>query len=110
MTAFADTADAIVDHAEAIARLDARRLDAAAFDAAAAAHVHAIRVLALPHMDPHADRAFFKALKASTRRVEGVFVHIPEGIVEFLVETARGQWRFDLWNAREMREGGPDRG
>ncbi|WP_462114976.1 hypothetical protein [Lysobacter xanthus] len=107
MSAFSDTADAIVDHAEAIARLDPRRLDATAFDAALAAHVHAIRVLGMPHVEPHADRAFFKALKASSMRADGVYVHIPDGIVEFLVDTARGQARFALWNAREMREGGP---
>lgn len=106
MSAFAEIADAIVDHAEAMTRLDARRLDAAAFDAAVADHVHAIRVLALPHVDPLADRAFFKALKAASLRARGVFVHIPDGIVEFLVDTARGQRRFVLWNAKEMREGG----
>ncbi|MGY4514921.1 hypothetical protein [Lysobacter sp. HA18] len=107
MSAYSEIADAIVDHADAIARLDARRLDEAAFEASVAEHVHAIRVLAVSHIDPRADRAFFKAIKAATLRVAGVFVHIPDGIIEFIVDTARGQRRFDLWNAKELREGGP---
>lgn len=108
MSTYAEIAESIVEHAEALTRLDARRLDAAAFEAAVAEHVHAIRVLALPHIDPLADRAFFRALKAASLRVAGVYVHIPDGIVEFLVETARGQLAFELWNAREMRAGGLD--
>lgn len=107
MSTYAEIADAIVEHAEAMTRLGARRLDAGAFDAAVAEHVHAIRVLAVSHIDPVADRAFFKAIKASTLRTTGVYAHIPDGIIEFLVDTARGQVRFELWNARELREGGP---
>lgn len=108
MSAYTEIADAIVDHAESIARLDARRLGVDEFDAAVAEHVHAIRVLAVSHIDPLADRAFFKAIKTATSRATGVFVHIPDGIIEFLVDTARGQQRFQLWNAKELREGGPD--
>lgn len=104
MSTYAEIAESIVEHAESMTRLDARRLDAVAFDAAIAEHVHAIRVLALPHVDPLADRAFFKAIRAATPRVPGVFVHIPDGIVEFLVDTARGQVKFELLNARELRE------
>jgi hypothetical protein len=109
VSAYTETADSIVEHAEAMTRLDARRLDASAFDAAIAEHVHAIRVLAVSHIDPLADRAFFKVLKAATSRVPGVFAHIPEGIIELLVDTTRGQVRFELWNARELRDGGPQR-
>lgn len=107
MSAYSETADAIVEHAEAMTRLDARRLDAAAFEAAVAEHVHAIRVLAVSYVDPRVDRAFFKALKAATLRATGVFAHVPEGIAELLVDTARGQVQVALWNARELREGGP---
>ncbi|GAB1596726.1 hypothetical protein [Lysobacter claricitrinus] len=107
MSAYTDVAEAIVDHADAIARLSAQRLDATAFDAAIDEHVHAIRVLAVSHIDPLADRAFFKAIKLATSRVDGVFVHIPDGIIEFIIDTARGQRRFELWNAKELREGGP---
>lgn len=107
MSTYSEIADAIVDHAEAMTRLDARRLDAAAFDAAVAEHVHAIRVLAVSHIDPVVDRAFFKALKAASSRVPGVFAHVPEGVVEMIVDTPRGQRRFGLSNARELREGGP---
>lgn len=108
MTGYTETADAIVEHAEAITRLNARRLDAAAFEAAVDEHVHAIRVLGVSYVDPLADRAFFKTLKAATLRAPGVFVHIPDGIIELIVETARGQRRFELWNARELRDGGRD--
>ncbi|TZF91427.1 hypothetical protein [Cognatilysobacter lacus] len=108
MTGYSDTADAIVEHAEAMTRLDARRLDLRAFDAAIAEHVHAIRVLAVPHVDPHTDRAFFKSLKAATLRVPGVFAHSPDGVVELIVDTARRQVRFVLWNARELRDGAAD--
>jgi hypothetical protein len=106
MTAYSETADAIVEHAEAMTRLDARRLDAAAFDAAIEEHIHAIRVLAVSYIDPLADRAFFRTLKAATLRMPGVFAHIPDGVIELIVDTARGQRRFGLWNARELREGG----
>jgi hypothetical protein len=81
VSAYTETADSILDHAESMTRLDARRLDAAAFDAAIAEHVHAIRVLAVSHIDPLADRAFFKAIKVATSRVPGVFAHIPDGII-----------------------------
>ena len=108
MSTYSEIADALVEHAEAMTRLDARRLDAAGFDAAVAEHVRAIRVLAVSHVDPVADRAFFKAIKVASMRASGVFVHMPDGIVEFLVDTARGQVKFELWNARELREGGRD--
>jgi hypothetical protein len=104
VSAYSEIADALVDHAEAMTRLDARRLDADAFEAAVAEHVHAMRVLAVSHIDPLADRAFFKAIKAASTRAPGVFVHIPDGIIEFLVDTPRGQQRFALLNARELRE------
>ena len=107
MSAYSETADAILDHAEAMTRLDTRRLDPAAFDAAVAEHVHAIRVLAVSYVDPLVDRAFFKVLKAATMRGSGVFAHVVDGIAELLVDTARGQVKVALWNAREMREGGP---
>jgi hypothetical protein len=104
VSAYSETADAIVDHAEAMTRLDAQRLDAAAFDAAVAEHAHAIRVLAVSYVDPRVDRAFFKALKAATLRATGVFAHLADGIAELLVDTARGQVKVALWNARELRE------
>ena len=44
----------------------------------------------------------------ATARAPGVYVHIPDGIIEFLVDTARGQQRFELWNAKELRAGGRD--
>lgn len=108
MDSHVETAESIVEHAEAMTRLDASRLDRAAFEAAIAERVHAIRLLAVAHVEPRADRAFFRALKAATLAVPGVFVHLPEGVVELLVDTPRGQVRFELWNAAELRNGGRD--
>src|SRR3970040_2969736 len=51
-----EIAESILEHAEAITRLDADGMDPAAYDAAIASHVGAMRLLAVPHMDPQPDR------------------------------------------------------
>lgn len=98
-----DLADSIIEHAEAMARLDPH-LSARAWNEALAGHVRAIRVLAAAWVGAGVDRPFYKALKAASLRAEGVFVHTPGGRVEFLVDTRRGQHRFDLLSTRELRE------
>lgn len=105
MSAHDDIADSIVEHAASLARLDPH-LPARAWSEAVAAHIRTIRLLAAAHVDGAVDRPFYKALKAATLRVQGVFVHTPGGRVEFLVDTRRGQQRFDLQSARELREAG----
>lgn len=102
MNPFAEVTESIVEHAEAIARLDPART---AGRVAVEEHVHAIRVLALPHIGAAPDRAFFKALQRTAQRTGTVFVHMPEGVIEFLVDTRGPQVRFELWTARQMREG-----
>ena len=54
-----------------------------------------------PEKQPVPASAGPDALKAATGRVEGVFVHTPGGRVEMLVDTRRGQQRFDLVEPRE---------
>lgn len=103
MNALHDTADSIVEHAHSLARLDPH-LAARAWNEAVAAHVRGIRLLAAPHMGASIDRPFYKALKAASLQAEGVFVHTPGGRVEFLVETRRGQQRFDLLTPQQLRE------
>jgi hypothetical protein len=98
-----DAAEAVVEHAQSIARLDPH-LSARAWSEALAGHVRAIRLLAASYVGASIDRPFYKALKSASLQAEGVFVHTPAGRVELLVDTRRGQQRFELWSAREMRE------
>lgn len=98
-----DTAQSIVEHAQALARLDPH-LPARAWNESVAAHVRTIRLLGAPHVDRAIDRAFYRALKAASMQAEGVFVHTPGGRVELLVDTRRGQQRFDLLAPAELRE------
>jgi hypothetical protein len=98
-----ELAASIIEHAEAIAWLDPH-LPARDWNAALSGHVRAIRVLAASWVGAGVDRAFYKALKAASLRAAGVFVHTPGGRVEFLVDTRRGQHRFELLGPRELRE------
>ena len=102
MSAHDDVADSIVEHAVSLSRLDPH-MPARAWADAVAAHVRTIRLLACAAMPGVVDRPFYRALKAATGRVEGVFVHTPGGRVEMLVDTRRGQQRFDL-----IEQPGPD--
>lgn len=90
-----DVADSIVEHAVSLSRLDPH-MPARAWSDSVAAHVRTIRLLAAAAMPGGVDRPFYRALKAASGRVEGVFVHTPGGRVEMLVDTRRGQQRFDL--------------
>lgn len=105
MSTHDDVADSIVEHAAALARLDPH-LPARAWTEAVATHIRTIRVLAAAFIGASIDRPFYKALKAATLQVDGVFVHTPAGRVEFLVDTKRGQQRFDLLSVHELREAG----
>lgn len=98
-----DTAGSVVEHAQSLARLDPHQ-PARAWNQAVAAHVRTIRLLAAPFVDGAVDRGFYRALKAASLQAEGVFVHTPAGRVEFLVDTRRGQQRFDLLDPQALRE------
>lgn len=105
---YTDTAESIVEHACAIARLDASELGEAACAGAVADHVHAMRVLATAHVDPVLDRAFFKELKAVSSRADGVFVHFADGVAGVIVDSATGggQHRFDLLSPAQIERRG----
>lgn len=96
--AYTETADAIVDHAQSIARLRPARGECA-YAEAVAGHVHSMRVLAAAHVDPVPDRAFLKALQAAASRADGVFVRFEDGVVQVFVDPhdpAARQQRFEL--------------
>jgi hypothetical protein len=103
MSAHQDTAESMIEHARSLARLDPH-MPARAWTTAVAAHVRTIRLLGAPHVEGAIDRPFYKALKAASLEAEGVFVHTPGGRVEFLVDTRRGQQRFDLLSPQALRE------
>lgn len=99
-----DTAQSILEHAEALARLDAAG-PARAYEAAVEHHVQAIRVLALSHIDPRPDRAFYKALKAATAGRAEVFVEWVDDSIRVTVEGRGRRHRFTLWNRSQMTRG-----
>lgn len=103
---YTDTADSIVEHAHAITRLDIEALGEAGADAALARHLQAMRVLAAAHVDPTPDRGFFKALKAATARTTGVFVHLDDGVIGFIVDHPQQQLRFELLSPRQLQRRG----
>lgn len=110
---YTDTAESIIEHACAITRLDAEALGEAVYAERVAGHVHAMRVLATPHVDPALDRAFFKELKAVSARTDGVFVRFADGVANVIVDNATGtrlrQHRFDLLSPAQVeRHGGED--
>lgn len=106
--AYTDTADSIVEHAQAITRLDARELGETAYTDTVARHVHAIRVLATAYVDPILDRAFFKELKAASLRADGVHVHFAEGVVGVIVDGRARQHRFALLSPAQFERRGDE--
>ncbi|GAB2510567.1 hypothetical protein [Lysobacter humi (ex Lee et al. 2017)] len=105
MSAFNEVAESIVEHAVALTRLDRREQPARRWQAMFDEHVHAIRLLAAPHLAAGVDRSFLKALQRTAQRADGVFVHLPGDEVELLVDTRAGQLRFTLWSPARLREG-----
>lgn len=100
--AYTDVATAILEHAESITRLDADGMGQAAYDAAVAGHVNAVRLLAVPHMDPQPDRELLRNLKNLSARTPGVYVQLADGAIELIVDAARRQHKFKLWNRRQL--------
>lgn len=101
-----DTAQSVLEHADALARLDAAgRGD---YETASARHIHAMRVLALPHLDPTPDRAFYKALKAASGGHADVFVEWIDNGIRFTVDSRVRRHRFMLWNRAQMARGEED--
>lgn len=99
-----EVAESIIEHAEAMTRLDRGEVGPRAYGAAVDTLVHTIRVLAVPHIGRTIDRAFYKAIKAASMPVTGVSVELQDGVVGFLVDTRTRQHAFDLLNAEQLRE------
>lgn len=102
-----EIAESILEHAESITRLDARGTDAAAYETAYAGHVSAMRLLALPHMDPQPDLELVRRLKSLSRGVPGVQVQLADGAIELIIDGAR-QHRIKLWNRRQLQKNEED--
>ncbi len=98
-----EIAESILEHAHSIARLDSH-MGAAAYDSAYANHVRAMRLLAVPHMDPQPDRELVRSLRNLSGGVPGVYVHMLDGSIQLIVDTASRQHKVTLWNRRQMLE------
>ncbi len=101
-TIYTDIAEAILEHAAAITRLDARAMGQAAHATAYAGHVDAIRLLAVEYVDPYPDRELVRQLKTLSGNFPGVFVQLADGAIRLVVDTASQQHRFKLWTRQQI--------
>ena len=105
---YTELAESILEHAEAIARLDAGRMDDAAYEATFADHVAAMRLLAVPHMDPQPDFELVRKLRSLSGNFEGVFVHLADGAVQLIIDSVDRQHKVKLWNRRQFERNEED--
>ena len=105
---YTELAESILEHAEAIARLDPGRMDEAGYEATYAEHVAAMRSLAVPHMDPQPDFELVRKLRSLSGNFEGVFVHLADGAVQLIIDSARRQHKVRLWNRRQFERNEED--
>lgn len=105
---YTELAESILEHAEAIARLDAGRMGDAAYEAAYADHVAAMRLLAVPHMDPQPDFELVRKLRSLSGNFEGVFVHMADGAVQLIIDSVGRQHKVKLWNRRQLERNEED--
>ena len=105
---YTELAESILEHAEAIARLDAGHMDDAAYQAAYADHVAAMRLLAVPHMDPQPDFELVRKLRTLSGNFEGVFVHLADGAVQLIIDSVGRQHKVKLWNRRQFERNEED--
>ena len=105
---YTELAESILEHAESIARLDAGRMGGAAYEAACADHVAAMRSLAVPHMDPQPDFELVRKLRSLSGNFEGVFVHLADGAVQLIIDSAGRQRKVKLWNRRQFERNEED--
>lgn len=106
-----ETAESVIEQAQAIAALDPAATGADAYEATVAGHVRAARVLAAAHVDPVLDRAFHRALQSAAAAASGVFVHFADGVVQLIVDprvVAARQHRFDLLSPAQLQRRGDD--
>jgi len=105
---YTELAESILEHAEAIARLDAGHMDDAAYQSAYADHVAAMRLLAVPHMDPQPDFELVRKLRTLSGNFEGVFVHLADGAVQLIIDSVGRQHKVKLWNRRQFERNEED--
>ncbi|MDQ3269440.1 MAG: hypothetical protein M3Q11_04510 [Pseudomonadota bacterium] len=98
---YQDLAESILEHAEAIARLDGDRMDEGAYDSIYAEHVAAMRSLAVPYVDPTPDFELVRKLRSLSGDFDGVFVHMVDGALELIIDSASRQHKVKLWNRRQ---------
>jgi hypothetical protein len=99
---YTDIAESILEHAGSIARLDSRAIGDAAYDATVAGHVHAMRLLAVEHVDPQPDRELVRKLKALAGDFPGVFVQLSDGAIQLVIDSLSRQHKFKLWTRKQM--------
>lgn len=105
---YTEIAESILEHAAAITRLDANAIGDAAYEAAYVGHVNSIRLVAVAHVDPHPDRELVRKLKALSGGVPGVFVHIADGAIQLIIDTATMQHKFKLWTRQQIKKNEED--
>lgn len=98
-----DIAESILEHAEAITRLDADGMDPIAYDAAVSSHVGAMRLVAVPHMDPQPDRELIRKLRSLSGAIPGVYVQLVDGAIQLIVDAASRQHKIKLWNRQQLQ-------
>ena len=99
--ALTETAEAILEHAQSITRLD-RDMGAGAYESAYSTHVRAMRLLAVPHMDPQPDRGLVRSLRNLSASFPGVYVQLIDGAIQLVIDTASRQHKVKLWNRRQL--------
>lgn len=97
-----DIAEAILEHAAAITRLDANGTGATAYESTYASHVNAMRLLAVEHVDPHPDRELIRALRALAGNLPGVFVQLDDGAIQLVIDSVSQQHKFKLWTRLQL--------
>ncbi len=97
----AEIAESILEHAQSIARLDFD-MGAAAYNAAYATHVRAMRLLAVPHMDPQPDRGLVRNLRNLSANFQGVYVQMLDGTIQLILDAGTRQHKVNLWNRRQL--------
>lgn len=103
-----DIALSILEHADAIGRLDRAGMGPDAYDAAVSTHVSAMRLMAVPHMDPQPDRQLVRKLGEFSGRTAGVHVRLAEGAILVIVDGASRQHTIRLWNREQFERGEED--
>jgi len=99
---YTEVAEAVIDHAVAMTRLNPRTLGADGFAAAAADHVRSMRVLAAAQVDPMPDRRFVRALNAVVARTDDVLVRFEENVLHVFVDNPHREQRFELISLAQL--------